>query len=303
MRCASIAVYVLVALALLTIETVTASADENIFAGRSIKLAEGRTPTATIVHGIGLKHAAVTLQAHLVGATSITFPIAVDQQVVQADRFDYQDPWQKKTVILVGNVENNRAFLKLYSRYLVGVNNAYPGAGLYVLRTLSDPLFAGADVVVVGGSDEAGLQAAMARFIALVSSSTDDQGNCMLRPLVEIGDATERISLDLGRAKDNFVGQSYKFFWTGDASAGRKAKRHLLAEVEKGADGLWEFEHGGHYHWEEHYRQLFQVLASGVLSHEQTATLDDRLYHVFTATEDSVGRSAVNATLNSSTKV
>ena len=65
-----------------------------------------------------------------------------------------------QNVFLLGHVGNNPAFLPLYGRFLTLADSVCPGAGGALLQTVFDPFGKGADVLVVGASDDAGLEKA-----------------------------------------------------------------------------------------------------------------------------------------------
>ena len=61
---------------------------------------------------------------------------------------------------MLGNVNNNPAMLLLYARYFTPADSICPGAGGWLVHTVCDPFGKGANVVVVGASDDEGLAAA-----------------------------------------------------------------------------------------------------------------------------------------------
>lgn len=63
-------------------------------------------------------------------------------------------------LIVLGNRSTNRLLGTLYERYYTLLDLRYPGPGGHVLRTLHNPLGNGKNVVLVGGSDGAGVSAA-----------------------------------------------------------------------------------------------------------------------------------------------
>ncbi|MBU0714495.1 MAG: hypothetical protein KJ964_03945 [Verrucomicrobia bacterium] len=67
------------------------------------------------------------------------------------------DQMPKGNVIMLGNIANNPALLLLYSRYLLTADENFPGTGGYTLETVVEPIQRGADVLVIGASDDAGL--------------------------------------------------------------------------------------------------------------------------------------------------
>lgn len=67
-------------------------------------------------------------------------------------------------LVALGNVNNNRLLSVLYGQRYVVADSIYPGAGGYVIRTVHDPFAKGINVLVLGGSDAAGVQRAMSAF-------------------------------------------------------------------------------------------------------------------------------------------
>lgn len=261
----------------------------GLFDGRSIVLARGGQAAATIVYGEPTKEQASELQAELRKLTKLDFPTVPDEEVVEKARFDYREPSQSRTLILVGNVSNNRAFLALYARFLVGVNGAYPGPGRYVVRTLLEPLSSGADILVVGGSDSPGLQAGVKRAAALVASSMDEKAACALRPIVEIGNADGPVadnSRYRGRGLD-------AFYWEADLKAGAGVKQAFLKQLTQDPKDLKRWG-GSHYTWEARYRELLKMLSAGFFEEEQVADIQNRLYENLVHTDDAWGKRALS---------
>ena len=71
-----------------------------------------------------------------------------------------------QNVILLGDLESNPALLVLYSRRLTPVDEVCPGAGGALVHTVHDPFGNGANAVVVGASDEVGLEQATGMLLA-----------------------------------------------------------------------------------------------------------------------------------------
>ena len=71
---------------------------------------------------------------------------------------------EKRDLIVLGNVANSSVAEYLYLRLHTYEDLYYPGEGGYVLRPLLDPLGTGANMLVIGASDDGGLNAAVAAF-------------------------------------------------------------------------------------------------------------------------------------------
>jgi len=68
-------------------------------------------------------------------------------------------------LIALGNLNDNALLAGLYHTYHVAADAAYPGRGGHVFRTVCDPWGNGRDVLVLGGSDLAGVTTAVDRFL------------------------------------------------------------------------------------------------------------------------------------------
>lgn len=77
----------------------------------------------------------------------------------------------RSATIVLGNMANNALLLRLYAWLYAFADAGYPGAGGYVVRSLHDPWGTGANVVILGGSDTAGVTRACDRFMEHVPSS------------------------------------------------------------------------------------------------------------------------------------
>ncbi len=69
-------------------------------------------------------------------------------------------------LIALGNVNNNRLLSVLYGERYVVADSIYPGEGGYVVRTVHDPFAKGFNVLVLAGSNRAGVDKAVDVFIA-----------------------------------------------------------------------------------------------------------------------------------------
>jgi len=75
--------------------------------------------------------------------------------------------------ILLGDINSNRALLPYYVD-LLDFSDAYmPGPGGYVIRSVPEGTGFGGDCLVVGASDDAGLDAGVARLVDLLDASAD----------------------------------------------------------------------------------------------------------------------------------
>lgn len=72
-------------------------------------------------------------------------------------------------VVALGNMADNAFIRWLYYQWWAVEDRCYPGRGGYALRTLHNPLGNGYNVVLLGASDEAGLERVVSRFVGLVA--------------------------------------------------------------------------------------------------------------------------------------
>jgi len=94
------------------------------------------------------------IQSALSAGTGVSVPIRTDAQVSPAGLL------AAKNVIALGNMATSTFIETLYQQWYTLLDLRYPGAGGYVLRSVHNPLGTGRNVVLVGGSDDAGVSAA-----------------------------------------------------------------------------------------------------------------------------------------------
>ncbi|NLS90745.1 MAG: PQQ-binding-like beta-propeller repeat protein [Planctomycetaceae bacterium] len=113
--------------------------------------------------------------------------------------------------ILLGNVDNNPAMLLLYARYMTPADSICPGAGGALVHTICDPFGRGANVVVAGATDDAGLD----RAAEVLSGVIRRQDKAAL--------------LTLPRLFERHYGESFlkRFAWADDEPAANRLERGL----------------------------------------------------------------------------
>ena len=124
------------------------------------------------------------LTARLKERLGVEIPIRTDREVSEADL-------RQTTGILLGNVAVNRALLYPYSHSQCYSDGLYPGAGGCEVRTVHDPWGSGRNLLILGASDGAGLQRAIAVLLEGLQSAAADVA---LPPLcvVELGAACKK---------------------------------------------------------------------------------------------------------------
>ena len=139
----------------------------------------GKTNATIIVPASGLydKQAAIIRQA-IKKLTGATLPIAIDNSAEAAVPV-------VGNLIVLGNRSTNQAIGKLYNCYYTLLDLRYPGNGGYVVRTLHNPFGNGRNVVFVGGSDTAGVEAAAGVFVRELSKTKAGKGYLAIGRLAE----------------------------------------------------------------------------------------------------------------------
>ena len=69
-----------------------------------------------------------------------------------------------RNLIALGNINTNRLLAMLYGETYVIADSIFPGPDGYIIRTVHDPWAAGINVLVLAGSDAAGVARAVATF-------------------------------------------------------------------------------------------------------------------------------------------
>ncbi len=160
------------------------------------------------------RQAAATIAASIADRTGAA---ATTRVGTEADRT------ADRPAILLGNVDNNRAMLLLYARFMTPADSVCPGAGGALVHTISDPFGRGANLVVAAATDDAGLAQA-ARILADA-----------------IGRQEKSSSLKLPRLFERHYGESFlkRFGWADDEPAANRLQRGL----EEGQKALDEGRH------------------------------------------------------------
>ena len=133
-------------------------------------------------------------------------PVIDDSQACLKDAPVLKKEYADCNLIIVGNLNNNRAFWPAYTRTLAGADAFYPGGKGYELRTAVNVLSNGKNHIIIGGSSHEGLLRGMERFLSLCSSRQK-----MLLEVRTDGDCARRINEDIADWKKNFPGGKGKF--------------------------------------------------------------------------------------------
>ena len=91
-----------------------------------------------------------------------------------------------QNVIALGNMATNPFIEKLYLQWYSQLDLKYPGKGGHVLRSLHNPYATGHNVILLGGSDDAGVSQAADTFCAELDAGDLLQVGWLMK--VELGD-------------------------------------------------------------------------------------------------------------------
>ena len=170
----------------------------------------------------------------------IEIPVVPDTTVCAARGAPVSEAYRAKTLIVVGNLDNNRAFLPLYVEFLAGSDSRYPGDDGYEVRSVCNPWGTGANVLIVGASGATGLQAGVRAWLERLPSPSS--GTLVLpytiaiRPGAELREAFEAADPEKTRRPidpnawynvNPFSEAAQNYYWTGDERWARRAHDFL----------------------------------------------------------------------------
>jgi hypothetical protein len=115
----------------------------------------------------------------VVELTGVRLPIAADDSLMGTVPIE-------GNLILLGNRSTSRIIGELYNRYYSLLDLRYPGQGGHVVRSLHNPFGNGCNIILVGGSDLAGVEAATELFIEKLSQGERAEGRLAVGWLLEI---------------------------------------------------------------------------------------------------------------------
>jgi len=221
---------------------------------------------------------AARIQQAVQRATSLELPARTDQQVL-AGQFTIAPEWKRQNLILLGNLNTNRALVQLGGNFYVYATCRWPGANGFVVRTVANPFGTKANAIVLAGSDVAGVAAAVDRFVELLPEVNDQKSLIVPRLFQVVIDGQDQSSA-------NAAADSY-----GDAFAGTYRLSHaveaysLTGSLDQFAAVRQQLEHylkndrapvAGDYGTESAVRAL-DVVDTAALSDEENLKMDNWL--------------------------
>jgi hypothetical protein len=191
---------------------------------------DGRPEAAIVKPPSGLYDAAARrIQDAIKRITGAAVPIIEDDGPVAAIRDAVLEGYPAKrlpggagllsqNLICLGNRSTNRTIGVLYDLCYCFLDLKYPGPGGHVVRTLHSPFGDGRNVILVGGSDAAGVEAAAGVLIAKLNDAGGRQGLLQIGRLMEISLSHRyKVSTDIRQvqtwAASDMYGSTGYFGW------------------------------------------------------------------------------------------
>ncbi|MBU0607565.1 MAG: hypothetical protein KKI08_06740, partial [Armatimonadetes bacterium] len=196
--------------------------------------------------------------------------IAADQVDLSADARDF---------IVLGNLKTSAAVMYLYRQSYAFEDLYYPGAGGYVLRPLTNPAGTGGNVLVVGASDAAGLQAGVAALLPLIAKAQDvlDVPLTIKTGPTYKGLASFPYFSDGPRAELAPVGAYLKL---GDTDGARRFRDLMLAKAKTPDEQLFASDNSLHLTYQTMTQAWDLMWADPVFSDEERLAIDNFLLKV-----------------------
>ncbi len=142
---------------------------------RATRLCGPRGAACTIIAPRGRDdvHGKRVLQA-LTGRRTTPPALIGPEEALAATGPRLRDQLMKQPVVVLGNINTNRALLPFYARFRCFADADYPGPGAYTIRTAYRPWGTKINAVLVGASDDAGLSAGVSRLVELLAALPRD---------------------------------------------------------------------------------------------------------------------------------
>ncbi len=217
-------------------------------------------------------------------------PVVPDAEAVRDRLGPIRADLRGKSLILLGDLNTNRAILPFYASYYTCCDARYPGGAGYELRTIVRPFGWPDNCLVVGGSTWEGCSAGVERLIERLSRRSDGSLPYLLE--VKLGDELSRLlaaapdpesdPCDKGddascdTAQCAFTRNAHLYFHTGDELFARRAREAALRFLDCKDD-----EAGfavGDYTMETLAAAWRRVSCSPVFSREELVRLDQAVY-------------------------
>ena len=216
------------------------------------------------------------------GATAV--PLVADHEAVPVRLGPLREDLRGRPLILLGDLNTNRAFFAYYASYYTCCDARSPGPDGYELRTVVRPFGWAANTLLVGASNLQGGQAAVARLIQRIKAvgpgPTADlpyllevklgaELTGLVAPAIEALDGSDSHP----GGDDAFTRNAHLYFYTGDERFARRSRNAAMAAV-KGGVGFPT----GDYTMENLAAAWRRVSCSPAFSPADRAAVDAKLY-------------------------
>ncbi|MCI0512446.1 hypothetical protein L0128_04460, partial [candidate division KSB1 bacterium] len=233
-------------------------------------------------------------------------PVIADTQIMATRATPLPPSYRQRPLILLGNLNTNRAILPLYAQYYCAADAIYPGGEGYDLRTLVNPYGTGTNVILAGGSVWRGVARAVDRlktWIESAAKSSDSEVPYLLEvdlaptlarqlaawpetplnvPLPNLADGMRK-ALGFNEGLIRAIGSyAILYSWTGDVRYAEYARDCLRILNQLMADSYGDW----HYRAERILRALPLLSAGGFLSPEDLRRTDQLLLGTALGTQD-----------------
>ncbi|MBN1671249.1 MAG: hypothetical protein JXR37_09465 [Kiritimatiellae bacterium] len=258
-------------------------------------------PNVLIIHGKETDREAQALRGQLQALCGVDFPLMLDTEATGGKRWTLREEVKRQNLLVLGNINNNRAVLALYAQFLAAANGRFPGPGRYVIRHLAEPFVPERTAILVGASDGAGLQAGLARFVQILKPKTAAHAPALPLPFLEFGDGTGPSRIPRGNDKFRDVRDAAYVFYTNGSPPARfawnatrspdaawAAAGELLRKII--ASDRTHYPCGGHYEFQYNYQALRILIAHGLLNRSELRALEEKLINNALSPHDSYAK-------------
>jgi len=151
-----------------------------------------------------------TLQEVIRSTTGVDIPAYRDAKVLAA-KYEVADGFKQQNLILIGNLNNNRAMVRIGANFYMYSTCAWPGADGYELRTVTNPYGTKSNCIILGASNVAGVKLAIDEFLRVVGSSAENGHLVIPRLLKVVVDGQDQATLGTAKLDNGRFGGTYEF--------------------------------------------------------------------------------------------
>ena len=220
------------------------------------------------------------------------------------DRITLKPNLKATPIVLLGNINNNRAIITQYAAFRCAADARYPGHDGYVLRTISNPHGTGPNQILIGASTDAGARRGVAAFLNALRHVHVKEGQFVCPHLLEVAPGPEFRDVlrdpgapiasvaSVGHAGVvRFTASALRYQWSGHVGWARRARQDLAPTLKRYPEHFPDM----HYDFSELLRGWDMVEDSGVFSAEEITAMDNRILRTAIAFQNAGWRRCVDA--------